>query len=109
MRVLSLAAVLSTWRFASLASAAFLPMAAGLGKGQASFYSGLNKLELAGFKGRKQKQTLFWGHKPICSGDTRSSIGHLAPMVPFWDRCTTHFRTYFSEDWDVCWWVRFGF
>ena len=23
------------------------------------------------------------------------------PMVPFWGRCTTHFRTYFSGDWDV--------
>ena len=25
------------------------------------------------------------------------------PMVPFWGRCTTHFRTYFSGDWDVHW------
>ena len=25
------------------------------------------------------------------------------PMVPFQDRCTTHFRTYFSGDWDVHW------
>ena len=23
------------------------------------------------------------------------------PMVPFWGRCTTHFRTYFSGGWDV--------
>ena len=23
--------------------------------------------------------------------------------VPFWGRCTTHFRTYFSGDWDVHW------
>ena len=23
--------------------------------------------------------------------------------IPFWDRCTTHFRTYFSGDWDVHW------
>ena len=22
-------------------------------------------------------------------------------MVPFWGRCTTHFRTYFSGEWDV--------
>ena len=22
-------------------------------------------------------------------------------MVPFWGRCTTHFRTYFSGYWDV--------
>ena len=22
-------------------------------------------------------------------------------MVPFWGRCATHFRTYFSGDWDV--------
>ena len=25
------------------------------------------------------------------------------PMVPFWGRCTTHCRTYFSGDWDVHW------
>ena len=25
------------------------------------------------------------------------------PMVPFWGRCTTHFRTYSSGDWDVHW------
>ena len=24
-------------------------------------------------------------------------------MVPFWGRYTTHFRTYFSGDWDVHW------
>ena len=24
-------------------------------------------------------------------------------MVPFWGRCTTHFRTYFSGGWDVHW------
>ena len=24
-------------------------------------------------------------------------------MVPFWARCTAHFRTYFSGDWDVHW------
>ena len=23
--------------------------------------------------------------------------------IPFWGRCTTHFRTYFSGDWDVRW------
>ena len=23
--------------------------------------------------------------------------------MPFWGRCTTHFRTYFSGDWDVHW------
>ena len=25
------------------------------------------------------------------------------PMVPFWGRCTTQFRAYFSGDWDVHW------
>ena len=25
------------------------------------------------------------------------------PMVPFWGRRTTHFRAYFSGDWDVHW------
>ena len=29
--------------------------------------------------------------------------GMLKPMVPFWGGCTTHFRTYFSGDWDVHW------
>ena len=28
--------------------------------------------------------------------------------IPFWGRCATPFRTYFSGDWDVHW-VRFGF
>ena len=23
--------------------------------------------------------------------------------IPFWGRCTTHFSTYFSGDWDVPW------
>ena len=32
--------------------------------------------------------------------------GGSKPMVPFWGRCTTHFRTYFSGDWDVHW--RYG-
>ena len=30
------------------------------------------------------------------------AVGQKA-MVPFWGRCTTHFRTYFSGDWDVHW------
>ena len=30
-------------------------------------------------------------------------------MVPFWDRSTTHFRTYFSGDWDVHWGYDLGF
>ena len=29
--------------------------------------------------------------------------------IPFWDRCTTHFRTYFSGDWDVHWGYDLGF
>ena len=29
--------------------------------------------------------------------------------IPFWDRCTTHFRTYFSGDWDVHWGCDLGF
>ena len=42
---------------------------------------------------------VLWG----MSGDG----GHGSkPMVPFWDRCTTHFRTYFSGDWDVHWGYR---
>ena len=33
-----------------------------------------------------------------------SPFGHgTKPLVPCWDRCTTHFRTYFSGDWDVHW------
>ena len=31
------------------------------------------------------------------------------PMVPFWGRCTTHFRTYCSGDWDVHWGYDLGF
>ena len=35
-----------------------------------------------------------------------SSLGHGSkPMVPFWDRCTTHF----SVDWDVDWRYDLGF
>ena len=30
-------------------------------------------------------------------------------MVPFWGRCTTHFRTYFSGDWDIHWGYDLGF
>ena len=31
------------------------------------------------------------------------------PMVPVWGRCTTHFRAYFSGDWDVHWGFGIGF
>ena len=31
------------------------------------------------------------------------------PTVPFWGRCTTHFRTYVSGDWDVHWGYDLGF
>ena len=31
------------------------------------------------------------------------------PMLPFWDRCTTHFRTFFSGDRDVHWGYDLGF
>ena len=37
-------------------------------------------------------------------------LGHGSkPMIPFRDRCTTHFRTYFSRDWDVHWGYDLGF
>ena len=29
--------------------------------------------------------------------------------IPFWGRCTTHFRTYFSGAWDVHWGYDLGF
>ena len=28
--------------------------------------------------------------------------------IPFWARCTTHFRTFFSGDWDVHWGTGFS-
>ena len=40
--------------------------------------------------------------------ETFNSLGRGSkPMVPFWG--TTHFRTYFSGDWDVHWELRFMF
>ena len=34
-----------------------------------------------------------------CQGNL---CGHgTKPMVPFWDRCTTHVRTYFIGDWAI--------
>ena len=52
----------------------------------------------------------FWlpfRHKPKQGTDI---YGHGSkPMVPFWDRCTTHFRTYVSGDWDVHWGYELGF
>ena len=30
-------------------------------------------------------------------------VGVETNGIPFWGRCTTHFRTYFSRDWDVHW------
>ena len=36
------------------------------------------------------------GFTPVCGCGSK-------PIVPFWARCTTHFRTYFSGDWDVHW------
>ena len=38
----------------------------------------------------------------IQSASLRCGCGSK-PMVPFWGRCTTHFRTYFSGDWNVHW------
>ena len=40
------------------------------------------------------------GRRP--EGKRRFGCGSK-PMVPFWGRCTTHFKTYFSGDWDVHW------
>ena len=45
--------------------------------------------------------------KPTVSGNDyfeKHSYGcGSTPMVPLWGRCTAHFRTYFSGDWDVHW------
>ena len=38
-----------------------------------------------------------------------SPRGGSKPMVPFWGRCTTQFRTYFSGDWAVHWGYDLGF
>ena len=34
---------------------------------------------------------------------TPDMAGGQKPMVPFWGRCTAHFRTYSGGDWDVHW------
>ena len=31
------------------------------------------------------------------------AVGQNRFGIPFWGRCTIHFRTYFSGDWDVHW------
>ena len=32
----------------------------------------------------------------------------VKPMLPFWGRCTTHFRTHFSGDWGTIWLLTHG-
>ena len=50
-------------------------------------------------RGRDRNATAF-----VSRGPHQNSGGHGSkPMVAYWDRCTTHFRTYFSGDWDVHW------
>ena len=36
---------------------------------------------------------------PLASSDM--AVGQNRFGIPFWGRCTTHCRTYFSGDWDV--------
>ena len=53
---------------------------------------------------RRKRQILLDQHSTVCFAqvDTRWEHGSGSkPMVPFWARCTTHVRTYFSGDWDV--------
>ena len=49
-------------------------------------------------------QTVWWPFDARNRWLSTGIYGHGSkPMVPSWDRCTTHFRTYFSGDWDVHW------
>ena len=43
---------------------------------------------------------------PECTSKQNMAMAQNRFGIPFWDRCTTHFRTYCSGDWDVHWgWV----
>ena len=44
----------------------------------------------------------FWQQARIRTLDLTFDHGSR-PMLPFWDRCTTPFQSYFSGDWDVHW------
>ena len=48
--------------------------------------------------------THFTSLSGVCEADTHGCGSK--PMVPFWDKCTTHFRTCFSGDRDVHWGVQ---
>ena len=45
----------------------------------------------------------------VLSYKTQGHVNHSTWLwiktngIPFWGRCTTHFRTYFRGDWDVHW------
>ena len=52
---------------------------------------------------RCSHQGLFLPSKLKVYGATCSYGYGSKLMVPFWGRCTTHFKTYFSGDWDVHW------
>ena len=39
----------------------------------------------------------------VLSASLRIARSGSKPMVPFWGRCTTHFKVYFSGNWDVHW------
>ena len=57
-----------------------------------------HQMEPCEFKTRAKQLALGWFNfdpQPYGCGSK--------PMVPFWGRCTTHFRSYFSGDWDVHW------
>ena len=46
--------------------------------------------------------------RPDQRADGEAEVGSLrygcgSKPIPFWGRCTTHFRTYFGGDWDVHW------
>ena len=58
----------------------------------------LEDAEAAAAKARAQLQVAAWAREVGGQCGCGSK-----PMVPFWGRCTTHVRTYFSGDWDVHW------
>ena len=49
----------------------------------------------------KERDELGWGFWGV--GVAYVAVVVKTNGIPFWGRCTTHFGTYFSGDWDVHW------
>ena len=50
-----------------------------------------------------ERRDLAMGENRLAQGDVLIWLRVKTNGIPFWGRCTTHFRTYFSGDWDVHW------